>query len=249
MNKRITLIALLIFSFLVNMATAQNFLAIDEVKNSKRDTRIFNIESLDKKNVKIKIAPDYINKILTISSLKDTINIYNYWGVPPAVKILNRNFIEIKYEVRGGSNLGLGNMLILCVNGNMLHEAIHVLRYCSYQSYDKSEYEIKVALNGISKPSYRLNVKIHDDAYSKSNPETNYNYDNQTVLSFDTISNVFYSIKENIFGQHAMIKSREKDKQEIKDNLPVIILGKETYYFLKNRWYQLGADNLMREFE
>lgn len=248
-NRSIILVTYLIFSFLINTATAQDNLAIYEAKDSKRDTRIFNIVSLDKKNEKIKIAPDYTNKTLTISNLKDTINIYDYWGVPPKVKILNKNFIEIKYEVRGGSNLGLGNIMVLCVNGTLLYEAMHVLRYYSWQSDDKSDYKIKFVLNGDSKRSYRLNINIHDDAYSKGNPETNYNYNNQTVLRFDTIRNVFYSIKEDIYGRYAIVKSRGKDKQEIKDNLPVIILGRETYYFLKNRWYQLGTDSLMHEFE
>jgi hypothetical protein len=249
MNKCITVIALVVFIFLKNTSIAQDNLTTIEANDSKKDMRTFNIISLDDKNKKIMITPDYVNKVLRINCLKDTINIDNYWGVPPEIKILNKNFIEIKYEVRGGSNLGLGNMLILCVNGNLLYEAIHVLRYSNWQSYDKRDYLIKLFLTGNSKSNYKLNVHIHDDAYSKSNPETNYNYSNQTVLNFDTAKNVFYSLKEGIYNQNIAIKSNESTKQKINGNFPVIIFGKETYYFLNNRWYQLGTDNVMHEFE
>lgn len=161
----------------------------------------------------------------------DAINILNYWGVPPEIHVLNKNFIEISYAVRGGSNLGLGNTLILCVRGGKLYEAMHVLRYVKGETGNlKNDYHIKLALSGNSKNNYKLRVSIHDDVYSKPNPEINYVYNNQTVLNFDTKQNAFYSIKQNIYDH--LIKSETGKKQKVDGNFPVIFLGKETYYFI-----------------
>ncbi|MFI5140126.1 MAG: hypothetical protein ACHQIM_20060 [Sphingobacteriales bacterium] len=214
----------------------------------KRDTKTFNVVSLDGKIEKVKIIPDYVNRVLRMTCLQDTIAISDFWGVPPEIHILNRSFIEIRYEVRGGSNLGLGNTLILCVNDGKLYEAMHVLRYMNWDSGNQKEnYHITLILNGEDRLNYRLIVHIHDNVYSKLEPETNYNYNNQTVLSFDTRRNVFYSIKETVSCHVATTKTGKTVKQKIVGDFPVIILGKQTYYFIKGRWYQSRSTNEMDE--
>jgi len=249
MKKLSILISYLILIFPSNLAFAQDILKIAEAKATKRDTKTFNIVSLDGKNEKVTITPDYLKRVLRMTCLKDTINIPDFWDVTPELHILNKSFIEIKYEVRGGSNLGLGNTLILCVNGSMLYEAMHVLRYTNWDSGDiKTNYQIKLIMVGNSKSNYKLNVGIHDDVYSKPNPEKNYTYNNQTVLSFDTRQNAFYSIKEGVY-KHFIPKTGKTAKQKVDGNFPVIILGKETYYFINNRWYQPGISNEMYEMQ
>ena len=226
----------------LNISFAQDEMEIAEAKATKKDTRTFNITSLDGKNEKVKIIPDYVNRDLIVTCLKDTISIAGFWGVPAGIYLLNKNFIEIKYEVRGGSNFALGNTLILCVNNNKLYESMHVLRYATWDSDIKASYQIKISLVGNSKDNYKLNVNIHDYVDSKPNPEKNYNYKTQTILSFDTKRNVFYSIKKDIYKQF-IPKSGKTAKQEVNGNFPMIILENETYYFINNRWYQPGRSN------
>ncbi|MEO6851147.1 MAG: hypothetical protein ABI203_06125, partial [Mucilaginibacter sp.] len=199
------------------------------------------------------ITPDYPNHVLRMSCLKDTISITDYWDVPPEIVVLNNHFIKIEYAVRGGSDLALGNMLILCVNNNKLYEAMHVLRYIdselgyiidSKKFTEHSNYTIKAVLNRETKNNYKLNVDVHDEVKS-SNPEICYNYKNQSILNFDVKNNVFYSIKEDLYGSFKISHSgrHKRTKQKIRGNFPVIILEKEIYYFIKDGWYELGRNN------
>ena len=237
MNRSITLIIYFICAFFINDAIAQDNLKNLEAKATQKGTKTFNIVSLDGKNEKVKIIPDYVNSVLKITCMKDTITIPDFWKVQPEINLLNKNFIEIRYAVRGGTGIGLGNTLILCVNGSKLYEAMHVLRYINGDSGDlKNDYHIELALNGDSNDNYKLRLSIHDDVFSKRKPNINYVYNNQTVLSFDTKQNAFYSIKEDIYDRS--IKSGNGKKQKVNGNYPVIILGKQTYYFINNRWHQ-----------
>ena len=61
-------------------------------KDSKRDTRIFNIADLNGSYQKVKIAPDYSGHMLAISISGDKIKIDPYWGCPPEVTFLNKYF-------------------------------------------------------------------------------------------------------------------------------------------------------------
>lgn len=245
------LIACLTFGLFKNAVIAQDVLKMAEDKDSKKDTKILNIQSIDGKNQKVRIVPYYVNHVLRMSCSNDTININDYWDVPPEIRVLNKNFIEIRYEVRGGSNLALGNMLVLCVNNNKLYEAMHVLRYISSETGNEHEnYNIKAALNGANKGNYRLIVNIHDEVHSKSDPQTNYNYNNQTVLNFDASRNVFYSVKESIYHSFTSYYLKgKKYKQRIGGNFPVIILGTETYYSIKDKWYVSKRNNELNEFK
>jgi len=247
-NKQLALITCLIITGFISSAIAQNDARTAEAQSTKRDTRTFNLVSLDDKATKVKITPDYVNRVLRMTCLKDTISIRDFWDVPPKIEMLNKMFIKINYEVRGGSNLGLGNTLILCVKGNKLFEAMHVLRYTNWNSGDeKMDYRIRLSLNGSNRNNYHLTVSVDDYVYSKRNPETNYTYNNKTILSLDQRNNVFYSIKENVYNQVAVTRGGKSTKQKVSGNFPVIILGKETYYYINNRWYQAGINNEMNE--
>jgi len=249
MKEDTILVTLLFLVFLSRPSIAQDNLKEMEAMDTKKNTHIVNIESLDGKKEKIIIIPDYVNKILRMGCLKDTINMDHFWGVAPDIKILNKNFVEIDYEIRGGSNLALGNTLILCVYNHHLNEALHVLRYSDWESFDKLSYLVKLFLVGHNKKDFRLKVNVYDTAVSGKNPKTNYNYHDQTVLNFDTINNVFCSAREEIYDQYVAGKSKKGSNSKIMGNFPVVLLGKQTYYFLKKRWYQRGTDNAMHEVE
>ncbi|MDO3627031.1 hypothetical protein [Mucilaginibacter sp. BT774] len=199
MTRPITLIFSIVLILLRNTSIAQDDLQILEAKASKKDTKTYMIQSLDGTRQKVKIAPDYVKKVLTMICLKDTIRIGGFWGVPPQVDILDGKFIQMQYEVRGGTGYALGNVLILCVQNNKLYEAMHVLRYTQSEIGDDAtgDYNIKMKIDKNDKGRYILKVNIHDDFNSKSHPEKNYKYDNLSILNFDLSRNVFYSIKKD----------------------------------------------------
>jgi hypothetical protein len=250
MNKPVTLITSLIAILFMNSAAAQDNLAIAEAKATKKDTRIFNIISLDGKNKMVKITPEYAKRELRITCLKDTISIGDFWVATPEIHVFGKKFIEIRYEVKGGTNLAMGNTLVLCVNSNSLYQAMHVLRYANWDSGDlKKDYHIKPILSGDNQNNYKLHVSIHDDVNSKREPEKNYTYNNQTILSFDKRQHVFYSVKQDVYDCFIRTGPGKKAQQKVSGNFPMIILGKKNYYFINNRWYQSGDNNEMNEFE
>ena len=246
MNKCALVITILTLSF--NHAFAQDELKTYEAKATGKDTKTYHIISIDGKNQTVKIVPDYANHVLKMICLKDIITIDDFWGEPPDIRLLNKNFIAINYAVRGGSGVGLGNTLIICVDGQHLYKAMHVLRYLTGESGEQQEeYRIKLRLVGNSVNNCKLKVSVHDFVDSKPRPKENYAYDNNTVLAFDTQQNVFYSVKQDIYDH--FITAKNKTKQKIAGNFPMIILGKETYYFINGRWYTGGLSKDMFEFQ
>jgi hypothetical protein len=177
-------------------------------------------------------------------------------GCSAEVHFINKNFLSIKYEVRGGSNLGLGNVLVLCVKANALYEAMHVLRYFNSKGHnsetggEKIEYNIRPILFGNSAKTYQLKVRVHSSNYSQYEPSANFNYNNISTLNFDVNQNVFYSLKKSIYQTMTIydVKTNQEHKQEVRGNFPEIILGDETYYFIKNGWYEMGTNNELYNF-
>ncbi|WP_143020877.1 hypothetical protein ACRQ5D_12660 [Mucilaginibacter sp. P25] len=247
MNRYAALIISLVFILYFDHSSAQDWLKTAEAKAAKRDTKIYHLTSIDGKNQTVKIVPDYANHVLKMICLKDIITIDDFWGETPDIRLLNKNFIEINYAVRGGSGVGLGNTLIICVEGQHLYKAMHVLRYLTGESGEQQEeYRIKLHLVGNSINNCKLKVSVHDFVDSKPRPKENYAYDTNTVLAFDMQQNVFYSVKQDIFDH--FITTRNKTKQKIAGNFPMIILGKETYYFINDRWYSGNLNKEMFEF-
>ncbi len=247
MNQRIIIFLFFISTLFRLTATAQDFVKTEEDKDSKKDAKSFVVRSLDEKTQKIHIMPDYFRHILRISCLKDTITDYDFWGVPVETHLLNKQFLEIKYAVRGGSGIGAEDIMLLCVSNNKLCESMHVQSFLTGESGDEQEnFNIKIAaLKGVDRKTYKLVVNVHDAVNSKRDPASNYKYNNQTILSFDASRNVFYSIKQDLYQSFINVydpKNRNTQKTSIGGNFPAIILGKETCYFIKGGWYQF-ADN------
>jgi hypothetical protein len=254
MYKPLTLVACAACFLLRNVSSAQDELTLALIKDSKKDSKTINILSLDGKNRRVHIMPDYANHVFKISCLKDTITIKNFWGVPAELHVLDSHFIQINYDVRGGSGLGLGNTMLLCVRNKKLYRSFFALRYIDVlldRSQGEGKYNIKLRLNSGDQKSYKLFVKVHDKRYTKLSPNENYNYNDQIVLNFDPRLNVFYELKETLFQNYDTISSSTGGKQKLTldDYYPVIILGKETYYFIKNEWFVPSKPGELEAFE
>jgi len=249
MNKPVLVITYVLFVLFKN-AFAQDPVKIAEDRDSKKDMRAYAIKAFNGGDRKVHIMPDYFNHLLKISCFKDTITILDYWSVPAEVSVLNKNFIKISYAVRGGSGVGLGNVMVLCVNGGKLYEAMHVLEYLTGESGDEQDlYKIKLTISGDNKRTYKLHVGIHDSVKSKATPAINYNYNNQTVLSFDETRNVFYCIKEDIYDKFILYPKMGKNENgKLGGNYPVIILSNNTYYYVRGEWWSLGSNKELNGF-
>ncbi len=254
MYKHITLFSLVILILISSNVFAQDELSALKLKDSQRDTKTYIVKSLEVKNWKIRIIPDYVNNILKISCLKDTITIDDYWGVPAKIRVLNKHFLEIKYAVRGGSDVGIDNIMYLCISKNRLYQAFHVLNHTTgFAAGYEAEYTIKATLTGYSKKTFKLIATITDKVISQENPEHNFKYKNQTILNFDTRKNVFYSVKTSLAdivlnSDYADTTSKNRKQQVKWGCFPEVILGKENYYFINGEWYQLEQPKNLYKF-
>ncbi|WDF80103.1 hypothetical protein PQ469_08805 [Mucilaginibacter sp. KACC 22773] len=245
MSKRFLLILPLILFISKSVLLAQDELLENRIVQSKKDTRTFNIQSLEGKIVRVKVLPDYVHNILCVIYLKDTVKVFDYWDVVPKTSYLSKRFIKINYEVRGGSNFGLGNSLIICVSNNKLYEALHVLRYTDWESELVKTYNVKFALAD-HKKDYVLTASIRDKSISSINPETNYEYTSSSKLHFDKKLKIFYSIKDDLYDTLKVIYHDTTYRREIQGNFPEVILEDNKYVFIGGQWFELSKDSIIK---
>jgi hypothetical protein len=245
MNKRFLLVLFLTLFFCKSISFAQDILLEKMIAHAKKDTKTFNIQSLEGKAAKVKVLPDYVNHILYIIYLTDTIEVFDYWGVPAQTSHLSKQFIKIDYDVRGGSNFGLGNSLIICVSNYKLYEALHVLRYTDWESELVKTYNVKlVVVTG--KKGYTLAASIRDKSFSTKNPETNYDYTSTSKLHFDKKLKVFYSIKNDLYDTLKVVYPNTNYVREIQGNFPEVILEDNKYVFIGGQWFELNNREIVK---
>jgi len=247
MYKPLTLAAFVAFILFYthSFAQDQDILAISKAKASKKDTKTIKIISLDGKKRELHFMPDYANHELNISCLKDTISIDDFWGVPAEIHVLDNRFVQVIYEVRGGSNLALGNMLIVCVKGNKLYEALHIIRYSTWDSGDLRKYKVRVVFQKPFRNTYQLNVAVRDYVNILAHPEENYYYTDYNTLRFDKKTNLFYNLKSRVYDTLKVYQpyTGQFVKQPIQGTFPTILLGEESYYYIKDGWYEVQRDH------
>ena len=245
MSKRFILVLSLILFISKGVLFAQDELLENRKVQTKKDTKTFNIQSLEGRTVRVKVLPDYVHNILCLIYLTDTVKVFDYWDVYPQTSYLSKQFLKINYEVRGGSNLGLGNSLIICVSNNKLYEALHVLRYADWESELVKTYKVKLALV-THKKDYVLTASIRDKSLSSINPETNYNYTNSSILHFDKKLKIFYSIKHNLYDTLKVSYHDTTYKHEILGNFPEVILEDNKYVFIGGQWFELNNGAIIK---
>lgn len=213
--------------------------------------QLYSIESFDGTNAKISLNYTLFSKTLKVSCLNDTLFLSDYTGTRE-VHVLNKRFLQIVYGVRGGSGLDLRSTLILSVSKGKINVAVLVTSYAGLVSADKNGlYWLKFNMAGNSSSTYKLTVNVHDQQTSKLHPEGSHNKNEQVTLSFDADRNIFYTSCKDINKSSTIneAKTGQSEKQQIKGMLPVIELGQNSYYYIKDKWYRSGYDdNLFSEY-
>lgn len=223
------------------------------------NAQIYEVKALDGPAQKIRVV-DNEKSTLVISSLKDTIRIYN-WNNTIATALLNRTFLKVVYNIQGGVGIQEAHTIILCVNKNKLIEALHFesLFHEEFIDFRKpldttdrvsvySTYRVSLSITGNNAKNYKLNARIHDTQKSKLSKKDNFNRNSIAHLNFDPVENVFYTSQLEVSRYFTVSgpKFRKKAKQHIKGKLPVAKFGKMTYYYVKDCWYERGDDELVK---
>jgi hypothetical protein len=202
----------------------------------------------------INVLPDYDREVLTIATLKDTLHIEDCTKVDEAIA-LNRSFVKIVYQVRGGSGIHLRHMLILTSKNNKLFQSLHITSLFNEEYIDfnkkpvsskpdkSSRYEVKVDF--LNMDYHKMTASIYKEEKSKDHPQNDYNKESTITLTFDTIKNVFYSSNADVSKYFTIFdpKTQQESKQYLMGTFPMIQLGSYSYYYIKGEWYEKGHND------
>ncbi|MCC2548201.1 hypothetical protein LJY25_17255 [Hymenobacter sp. BT175] len=97
------------------------------------------------------------------------------------VRVWNQQFLQLTYAVRGGSNLGIRNTLVVCAAQGKLCQALQAETFREYDlrnlhGGDPGEYElyrVQMRLLGSTPATYRLQLTVHDESRSGRTPANN----------------------------------------------------------------------------
>lgn len=203
----------------------------------------YEIESFDGKHCRIATAQKPFTKRLNVSYGNDSLVFFDVMGMD-SVHVLNKNFLEILYSPRGGSDLGLQNTVILCIEKGKLHVAMEIESDAQAAGPGMwSEYYLTANFKGQDENDYQFLIKTNNRYHSDKHPNRNHNLHAQFELKFDSEKKIFYNTYRDvnaIVGDWEVpgFKAEAKTKPEqIKGHYPAIVLGDEEYYYIKNNWY------------
>ena len=215
---------------------------------SPAKAQTYSIQSLNGKKVDISLSYKSFNKRLTISCLQDTLYLNEYTGTKK-VSILADKFLQITYGLRAGTGLELQNTAIISVANNKIKVSLLIQSYVNGLSPvpgnttaigEEWLYELKINVNERENHIHKLAVDIHQQQKSTLHPRINYNTRKQVFLTFDSKQYIFYSDYEYIDKSFAIFDNQNHNisSRHIKEASPVITLGEEKYYYLKDEWYK-----------
>lgn len=203
----------------------------------------YDLQSFDGKLYRIATAQKPFTKRLNISYGNDSLVFVDVMGMDGA-HFLNKNFLEIIYSPRGGSDLGLQNTIILCIERGKLHVAMEIESGVQLDGPDMwHEYYVTAYLKGQNGNDYQLLFETNDRYNFGTHSKKNRNINAKYTVKFDAQKKIFYNTYRNvnaIVGDWEVpgYETKPKTKPEyIKGYYPAIVLGDEEYYYIKNNWY------------
>lgn len=217
----------------------------------------YRLQSLDGVPVQVQVRElrYHSPRALALMCGKDTVFAYDYWA-PGQIKVLNQHFLQVTYAVRGGTNIGLGNTLVLCVANGRLCQAMKARTFSEYDirnlahipgNPDEYElYRVRTQLVGTTSKTYQLHLTIHDEAHSKQDPATNHNNTKHVWLRFDSTHGVFYSTTKKLPSLYSAYDPKKDRVIRLTANEPVPVIAlpgrtsyhNSTYYFINGEWYE-----------
>ena len=225
MRLRVLLLFLTACSFFTN-ATAQTY----------------RLKSLDGTPVQVQVFHHSSPRALAIVCGKDTVFVYDYWALDE-VKVLNRQFLQLTYAVRGGTNQGLGSTLVVCVSQRKLHQALKVPSYSQYDlygpDYHHELYRVRLSLLGTTPQTYRFHFAVQDERRSSLDPEHNHRSSTQAMARFDPDRQLFYTGVQRVPTGFRAVDDKTEQVVTLKvpNPVPVIVLKDRVRYFIQGEWF------------
>jgi len=214
-------------------------------------TTLYAIKSLDGVSKKISLTDGPSSEKLTITCGNSKISINNYWA-PREIRILKKSFLEIKYAQRGGSCVGIGYTLLLCIDKDkIVVSAIFMDRLTGCGAGEDDSYTVRSNIIENKIYMYKMDIYIHSRKII-TNPKLGKSYSKNWVneLEYDKALHIFHNGYLTISGSFLTTpgSSSKTTKEYIDGKFPIINLrGPESdarrYVYIKGNWYEQGETN------
>jgi hypothetical protein len=207
---------------------------------SSSQAQVYALKTLDGANAAITIRERAFTPF-TISYSTDKLILPGYWA-PGEVRILNKRFLEIRYYVRGGSNVGLGSTLLLCISHGKLRQAMHIESY--YYNMEDEKITTNCTRLLLDAPN-TLRATVYDTvAFNrKSRPDSI--VIKKSSIKFNTTQRVFCNYQKKVTTTLISYnyKTNHFNRLHFAEVVPAFQLDGCEYIFISGRWYGKGGDN------
>lgn len=220
----------------------------------------YRLRSFDGAAVSVRVYEQTTPRALVIACATDTVKVYDYWAhQQDEARIWNQQFLHLPYAVRGGSNVGIGNTLVLCVAQGKLCQALKAetfreydLRNLAHIPGNPDEYElywVRMRLLGTTPLTYQLQLTVHDERQSVRTPASNRRSTTQAVLKFDANRHLFYTAYQRVplIFPVVDLKAGRVVTRKVTEPLPVIALNSRAQYFIQDEWYEAASTRKQRK--
>lgn len=196
------------------------------------DSEIFNLLSLEGKEVIAKIAFDDRNDRLLIElNENEKMCILNAKYFSEDVKILDKKFIELQLGVRGGSGESVHRYVLICISGDRLYKCIDVISL------------VKNLVDQI------IDSQVNFVGLREKNNSYEMCISGETSLQFDLKNKIFFNGYENLNGLFNLNSDQDLSNKQIdfkNEIFPMICVNfGQKYIFIRHKWYVKGQNHLL----
>jgi hypothetical protein len=218
-------------------------------------TTAYTIKSLDgiPKKISLTDGGPVAGEVLRITCGSSKVSINNYWA-PEKVSVLKNCFLEIKYAQRGGSCVGIGYTLLICVDKDkIVMSCLFMDRLTGCGAGEDDSYAIRSNIIENKIGTYKMDIYIHNRK-TITDPKLGTSYNKHWVneLEYDKALHIFRNGYLTLSGSFLITSdsSSKAVKEYVDGKFPIISLqGPEleadTYFCIKGNWYEQGQKNYL----
>jgi hypothetical protein len=205
-----------------------------ELVSQSKDSEIFNLLSLENKEVSVKINFDDRNDRLILDfNADEKMCILGARYLSQNIKILDKKFIELQIGVRGGSGESVHRYVLICISGDRLYKSVDVFSL------------VENLVDG------SINSQVNFTGFRRNNNSYEISITGEATLQFDFNNKIFFNGFENLTGRYNVNSDKDLSNKKMNFNnekFPSICVNfDEKYIFIEHKWYIEGSENHLME--
>ena len=193
--------------------------------------QVYAIKTLDGTNTTIRIRHKAFTPFY-ISCPTDKLILRGYWGTRE-IKVVHNKFLEIIYYECGGTGVGTGNTLLLCISHGKLRQVMHISSYNYSLGYKRGYTQLLLDAEN------NAHATIHDTVEFRQNARPDSTVIKKSNIKFSATQRIFcnYQKKVNTLLGSYNYKTNQVNRWHFNGVAPAFRLDGCEYIFINGRWY------------